>query len=223
MSFERARQPEQIALRRESILAATLALFEEVGFDAIRLVDIGHRAGVSKASVYRYFESKEAIFLELLARETEAWVREAEEALAAVGGAGTVDGVARITADTLSGRPRLGNLAAKLSSVLERNVGADAVRSFKRRQGAQTIRLVTALHGALPALSMAGAQRFVATLVTFQNGLFPTAHPPTAVENVLAEPEFAPFRTDYRHALLDAARLLLGALVSEGAPASGRR
>jgi AcrR family transcriptional regulator len=223
MSFERARQPEQIAQRRESILEATLALFEEVGFDAIRLVDIGHRAGVSKASVYRYFESKEAIFLEVLARETEAWVSEAEEALAAVGGAGTLDDVARIIADSLSGRPRLGNLAAKLASVLERNVGADALRTFKRRQGAQTLRLVAALHAALPALSVAGAQRFVAILVTFQNGLFPAAHPPAAVAKVLAEPEFAPFRTDYRHALVDAARLLLGAFLSENAPASGTR
>lgn len=88
MSFERVRQPEQIAVRRESILAATLTLFEEVGFDDIRLVDIGHRAGVSKASVYRYFESKEAIFLELLVREIEAWVREAEAALASLGGRG---------------------------------------------------------------------------------------------------------------------------------------
>lgn len=219
MSFERARQPEQIALRRESILAATLTLFEEVGFDDIRLVDIGHRAGVSKASVYRYFESKEAIFLELLVREIEAWVREAEAALASVDGAGTVDDIARIMADSLSGRPRLGSLAAKLASVLERNVGGDALRTFKRRQLALTIRLVTALHTALPALSVEGAQRFIATIVTYQNGLFPAAHPPPAVQAVLAEPEFAPFRADYRRALRGTARLLLTALVREDAPA----
>lgn len=105
--------------------------------------------------------------------------------------------------------------------MLERNVGGDALRTFKRRQLALTIQLVAALHAALPALSVEGAQRFIATLVTYQNGLFPAAHPPPAVEAVLAEPEFAPFRADYRHALLDTARLLLTALLSEDAPASG--
>lgn len=80
---------------------------------------------------------------------------------------------------------------------------------------------MTALRAALPTLSVEGAQRFIATIVTYQNGLFPAAHPPPAVEAVLAEPEFAPFRADDRRALLDTARLLLTALMSEDVPASG--
>ncbi len=218
MSFERARQPEQIALRRKSILEATSALFEEVGFDDTRLTDIGDRAGVSKASVYRYFESKEAIFLELLARETEAWVSALEGQLAALGGSGSVGEVARIVAESLSERPRLCSLAARLSSVLERNLSTDAIRAFKRNNLALTIRLVNALHAAVPALSLDGARRFVSIAVTFQNGLFPVVFPPPATRAVLAEPEFAPYRITYRDAMFDAALLLLTALTIE-APA----
>jgi AcrR family transcriptional regulator len=217
VGFERARQPEQVAQRRESILTATLELFEEVGFDDTRLSDIGQRAGVSKASVYRYFESKEAIFIQLLARETEAWVRVLEGELAARRGAGTIDEIAGAIADSLAERPHLGSLAAKLSIILEKNVSEDAIRAFKRDQMGLTLRLVNALHASLPALSVEGAQRFLAILITFQNGLFPAAHPAPAAEAVFAEPEFAPYRVSYRDALLDTARLLLAALIT-GAP-----
>lgn len=216
MSFERARQPEQIAFRRESILRSTLGLFEERGFDDTLLADIGGRAGVSKATVYRYFESKEAIFLELLARETERWVSEVERELAALGRPGTIDEVAVIIAGSLDDRPHLCNLAAQLSMVLEKNVSKDAVRAFKRHNMARTVRLVNALHAALPALSVEGAQRFVAILVTYQNGLYPATHPPPVTQAVLAEPEFAPYQGTYRDALLDAAQLLLVALTLDG-------
>jgi TetR/AcrR family transcriptional regulator len=212
MSFERARQPEQIAHRRASIIDATLTLFRAGGFDDTRLEDIGRLAGVSKATVYRYFESKEAIFLELLGRETEAWVDEMERVLGAARRPHTVDEIAAAVADSLAGRPDLGSLAARLSSVLERNVSEDAIRRFKRENMALTVRLVNALHAASPALSVEAAHRFIAIVVTFQNGLFPTTHPPPAARAVLAEPEFASYRSDYRDALFDAARLLLVAL-----------
>lgn len=223
MSFERARQPEQIAQRRKSILESTLALFEDVGFDCTKLADIGRRAGVSKASVYRYFESKEAIFLELLAAESEAWVRDVEGELASLAGAGTVESVARIMADSLDRRPRLANLSAKLASVLEKNLSVDAIREFKRAYMALMFRLVNALHAALPALSLEAAQRFLSTVVVFSSGLYPATHPAPAAAEVLAEPEFEPFRANYRDALLDAATLLLTALTVENAPTEGQR
>lgn len=221
MSFERARQPEQIAQRRESILSATLELFEEQGFDRTRLADIGRRAGVSKATVYRYFESKEAIFLELLEQATEEWVRSLESELASLNGEGTVDGVARAVAGSLDVRPRLCSLASRVSSVLEKNLSQDAIRDFKRGNMALTVRLVNAVHAALPALSLSGAQQFVGLLVTFQNGLYPVAYPAPATEAVLAEPEFAPYRQSYRDVLFVAARLFLVALTVDDESGAG--
>ncbi len=48
------------------ILAAALAVFAEKGFAATRLEDIALRAGVSKGTIYLYFESKEAVFKALI-------------------------------------------------------------------------------------------------------------------------------------------------------------
>lgn len=48
--------------RPQELTAAALALFTERGFAATRLEDVAARAGVSKGTLYLYFDSKEALF-----------------------------------------------------------------------------------------------------------------------------------------------------------------
>jgi AcrR family transcriptional regulator len=48
--------------RPGELVAAALEVFVEKGFAATRLEDVALRAGVSKGTVYLYFESKEALF-----------------------------------------------------------------------------------------------------------------------------------------------------------------
>ncbi|MDP3538459.1 MAG: TetR/AcrR family transcriptional regulator [Azonexus sp.] len=48
--------------RPSELTAAALGLFVERGFAATRLEDIAARAGVSKGTLYLYFDSKEALF-----------------------------------------------------------------------------------------------------------------------------------------------------------------
>ena len=48
--------------RPEEILDAALSLFTEKGFAATRMTDVAKLAGISKGTLYLYFESKEAIF-----------------------------------------------------------------------------------------------------------------------------------------------------------------
>jgi AcrR family transcriptional regulator len=48
--------------RPQELLAAALDLFVERGFAATRLDDVATRAGVSKGTLYLYFENKEELF-----------------------------------------------------------------------------------------------------------------------------------------------------------------
>jgi AcrR family transcriptional regulator len=48
--------------RPGEILEAALAVFAETGFAAAKLSEIARRAGVSKAALYLYFETKEDLF-----------------------------------------------------------------------------------------------------------------------------------------------------------------
>ena len=49
---------------REAISAAALELFFEHGYDAVTVADVARRAGVSVATVFNYFDTKEDLFFD---------------------------------------------------------------------------------------------------------------------------------------------------------------
>jgi len=69
------RRPEA---RPEEILDAALEVFGEHGFAQAKLDDVARVAGVSKGTLYLYFDSKETLFREMVQAKSVAAVRESE-------------------------------------------------------------------------------------------------------------------------------------------------
>jgi len=67
--------------RPEELVAAALEVFVERGFEATTLAEVARRAGVTKGTIYLYFENKEALF-KAVVRETIVPVIAQGEALA---------------------------------------------------------------------------------------------------------------------------------------------
>jgi AcrR family transcriptional regulator len=63
---ETARWTRRKQARPGEILDAALKVFAEKGFAAARMEDIAREAGVTKGTIYLYFESKEAVFKALV-------------------------------------------------------------------------------------------------------------------------------------------------------------
>jgi AcrR family transcriptional regulator len=57
---------------RQALLEAAESLFDERGYDAATVREIGDRAGVDAALIARYFGSKEGLYLATLEREPRA-------------------------------------------------------------------------------------------------------------------------------------------------------
>ena len=70
------RRPEA---RHEEILDAALAVFGEAGFARAKLDDVARKAGVSKGTLYLYFDSTESLFREMVRARVVATLAEAEE------------------------------------------------------------------------------------------------------------------------------------------------
>ncbi len=68
--------------RPGEILDAALELFVEKGFAATRLEDVAQRAGVSKGTVYLYFDSKEDLFKSVIRSGIVRAIEEAEKLVA---------------------------------------------------------------------------------------------------------------------------------------------
>ncbi len=76
------RRPED---RPVEILVAAIELFGEVGFARTKLEDVAKRAGVSKGTLYLYFDSKETLFREMVRSRVTAHLELGETLLAQTG------------------------------------------------------------------------------------------------------------------------------------------
>ena len=62
--------------RKKQILDAAMKTFSEVGFHKARMSDIADTSGLSKGSLYWYFDSKDSIILNLLERFFEPEIKD---------------------------------------------------------------------------------------------------------------------------------------------------
>jgi len=67
--------------RRQEILDAAAAIFAEQGFDGTSIADIARRCGGSKALLYHYYQSKEALLFDMLHSHCRLLVETATKAL----------------------------------------------------------------------------------------------------------------------------------------------
>lgn len=87
-TFQRARSEEQREVRRRAILDAAAAMLAEMPVAQVSLNELSRRVGLAKSNVLRYFESREAVLLELLDSAWQEWLAGLAEALGAAAGAG---------------------------------------------------------------------------------------------------------------------------------------
>jgi AcrR family transcriptional regulator len=69
--------------RRERILDAAADLMARNGYQGVNMTDIGSAAGIVGSGIYRHFDSKNAILVELLDRVVDRLLADAEATLRA--------------------------------------------------------------------------------------------------------------------------------------------
>ena len=72
--------------RREQLLEVALKLFAQRGFNATTMDDIAEAAGVTKPLLYQHFDSKRALYLELVRSVSDTMLEAIGKAVAAAGG-----------------------------------------------------------------------------------------------------------------------------------------
>ena len=80
-SFMSAAAVAEAPSPRTRIQQAARARFERFGFRRTGVSEIARDAGVAAGTLYRYFRSKEDIFLQVLAAENEEWLACAQRQL----------------------------------------------------------------------------------------------------------------------------------------------
>jgi AcrR family transcriptional regulator len=213
-SFQRAHSEEQREVRRRAILDAAAAMLTEMPVAQVTLSELSRRAGLAKSNVLRYFESREAVLLEVLNAESRHWldgldtelaatadavaghVDRLADAGAAVAGRGNRaagvdaalaergDRLAEALAKSLAARPVLCDLSSAQAAVLEHNVSPEAAARYKHAAVAQVSELGGLLRKRLPELSEPAATRLAALTIMVAGAVWTHSHPGAAVRTV---------------------------------------
>ena len=193
--FQRARQPAQIEQRREAILHAALTLFQLRGLENVSLNDIAREVGLAKSNLYRYFESREHIYLVVLQRLATKFEQRIYTELENLKGKRTVAKVADALIAAYLASPEYGELITVVNSVLEKRLTPELVVNFRTVFLERRKRLATALAA---ALRTAPEKTLPSTLHIFLHvpGLWTFCFPRKESKMLLEEPP-------HRHLLVD--------------------
>lgn len=218
MTFQRARTDAQREIRRRAILDTASAMLDEMPVAAITLNELSRRVGLAKPNVLRYFESREAVLLELLDHFLSEWLTELAGELAAgvdekLPMAERAAAVAEVLSRSLSGRVTLCELFGAQGGVLEHNVSVEVVARYKRQsmEHLSTMAALTRKH--LPELGE-NAALFCLQTVVMAGAVSAYDTPPPSVQAVYeAEPDLARLHLELKGYLkLAVTATLLGVL-----------
>ena len=219
-TFVRARSEEQRAERRAAILtAAGDMLAADTRVAELTLNELSRRVGLAKSNVLRYFETREAVLLELLDLQTGAWLDEVAAELVVTDGP-AVERVAEVLSSTLADRPVLAELLASSAGVLEHNVSMEVAATYKHRAAAQAARLVALVETVIGPLPSASRIAFAGAAMLVAGGAWSMCRPsPGMAAAYAAHPELAAMRLDYRIAVRELIATVLTGLLARPASA----
>jgi AcrR family transcriptional regulator len=138
-------------------LDTAAAMLDEMPVAEVSLNELSRRVGLAKSNVLRYFESREAVLLELLDQFLGSWLAELEAELAAGIDANAAPEVragqmAEILSQSLAGRVVLCDLFGAQGGVLEHNVSVEVAKRHKRSSLARLATMSELVRRHLPEL-----------------------------------------------------------------------
>jgi AcrR family transcriptional regulator len=218
--FQRARSDEQREVRRRAILDTAAAMLTEMPVAQVTLNELSRRVGLAKSNVLRYFESREAVLLELLDSAWQEWLAQLEKNLgsavdAGVPPAGRGDQLAVALATSLTSRPVLCDLISAQAAVLERNISPRVAAQYKRAAIANVAALAQLMLGCVGELGEDDAFRLAGATVMVTGAIWPNTQPSAAMLAAYqADPALASMRLDFTATLREVLEVLIAGLLA---------
>jgi AcrR family transcriptional regulator len=215
-TFQRAHSEEQRAVRRQAILDTAATMLTEMRVAQVSLNELSRRVGLAKSNVLRYFESREAVLLELLDAASREWLEHLVDAVDADAPVTKrADQLAAVLAASLADRPVLCDLIAAQAAVLEHNVSPKVAADYKRAAIENVGVLARLVLDHVGELGDQDAMRFAAATVMVTGAVWTHAQPSAGMLAAYeADPSLAALRLDFTTTLREMLEVLLAGLLA---------
>lgn len=163
---------ERTNARKEEIINACEKLYQTMNFKGITLKEIGKATTFSRTSIYNYFQTKEEIFLALLKREYDTWIKRLNEISEAHDNMSN-DEIADALAKTLEERSQLLKILSMNHYDLEENSRMEHLVEFKVSYGNAMKAVMALLMKFRPDMDLKKRREFIYTFFPFMFGIYP--------------------------------------------------
>ncbi len=158
--------------RKEEIINACALLYETMSFKEITIKDIGKTTSFTRTSIYNYFQTKEEIFLALLQREYELWIRQLRQIQAEHETMTRLE-FAGALAHSLEERENLLKIMSMNHYDMEENSRLERLVEFKVVYGQSLNEIRNCLIRFFPEMSIEDKQNFIFSFFPFMFGIYP--------------------------------------------------
>lgn len=211
MKWQRARSEEQKQQRISEIVSATARIYKKQSFKAISFALIAKEAGFTRSNLYKYFSSKEEIFLSFLMQDMRLWCADLLNTCRR-SKIKSINKFASVWVKTLVKQKRFLDLLSLLPTFLEKNVTEQNLVDFKRSAVNELTVLSELLCEMFPALSPQKAGEFMELQLASVIGLYQITNLSEVQRKVLEYPEFKHMKIDFNTYLQKSVECLLKGL-----------
>lgn len=193
-NWQRARNSEQVQERISEILEGAAAVFLSVPYERVTMQMVSGEAGFTRSNLYRYFNTREEIFLALFMKDLDAWAR---SIITAFTDEESLESFAKRWTDVLCRQTRLLRLTPLLTITLEKNTSEEVYRRTKRALHEKMTAIVPHLQRALPGLSSSQVFDFLLFHQALLSGARPMANYSEMQLRVLDELDLQMLKIDF--------------------------
>lgn len=212
MNWQRARTDENKNERKEAIYAAAFSLFKKKGYDNTSFNGIAAEAGFTKSNMYRYFSSKEDIFLNVFGELFEAWFEDYNQRLKSLPQSADFTHFAKAWTESFLSHLQFLDLVPILFVSLEKNSSFEQLVVFKRLSSALLYQLTLEINRIYPEVQGDNAFKFLNLSYAATSNYWAASTENEALIKIYQMEEFKPLKTDFENDLLQGVQIIIQGL-----------
>lgn len=216
MDWQRATTDTQKESRKNEIFEATLSLFKELGYENVSFNRIAKEAGFTKSNMYRYFKSKEDIFLSIFGELFKTWQMNYMDELRTLKVNESYTVFAETWVDSYLKHPNFLDLVPLLFISLERNSSYEQLSKFKSMSKELLFEVSLEVCRVYPSLEPDRAFRLINTSFAATSNFWASNFQNETLRKIYEEDEFKFLKPNFKEDLTSSIEIFLrGLLVTD--------
>ena len=215
MEWQRATTDTQKELRKKEIFEATLFLFKEHGYDNVSFNMIAKRANFTKSNMYRYFSSKEDIFLSIFGEMFKTWQKDYVLALQAFEENTAYKQFAKTWVRSYLDNPEFLDLIPILFISLERNSSYEQLFKFKQMSKGLLFQVAMEVKRVYPSLDIDEAFQIINSSFAITSNFWAANFQNESIRKIYEDDEFKFMKPDFEKDVTTSMELILKGLLNK--------